>query len=238
MVFENIKKNLKDKIYYEEPNIIIINDDCLNAIKELPDKSIDFVVTDPPYGINIIGGSKSFGSIGGSNIVNVNKYMPIENDDIKIDFTGIFRISKNQIIFGGNYFNFPISKGWIVWDKKCKNNWNDNFSDGELIWTSLNKPLRIFRHLYMGLMKQSKDEINRVHPTQKPLQLMKYILLNYTKETDTILDPFLGSGTTTRACKDLGRKCIGIEINQSYCDIAVKRLGQEVFNFEQNLVKV
>jgi len=202
----------------------IICGDCLEVMKEIPDKSVDLVLTDPPYGINVIGGSKSFGSIGGSNIVKANKYHPIINDDIKIDFTEIFRISKNQVIFGGNYFDLPISKGWIVWDKKTKNNWDDNFSDGELAWTSFKRPLKIFRYLYMGCLQEGKRE-KRVHPTQKPLKLIEYIVENYTNETNIILDPFLGSGTTAVACKSLGRRYIGIEISPEYCEIARKRVN-------------
>ncbi len=210
----------------------IICGDCLEVMKGIPDKSVDLIVTDPPYGINIIGGSKSFGSIGGSKsfgsiggskLVNVNKYKPIINDDIKIDFSEIFRVSKNQIIFGGNYFNLPISKGWIVWDKKKKNDWNDNFSDGEMAWTSFNRPLKIFRYLYMGCLQEGKRE-KRVHPTQKPIELIKWILENYSNKNDIILDPFLGSGTTAVACKELGRKYIGIEISPEYCEIARNRI--------------
>ena len=202
----------------------IICGDCLEVMKDIPDKSMDLVLTDPPYGINVIGGSKSFGSIGGSNIVKANKYHPIINDDIKIDFTEIFRISKNQVIFGGNYFDLPISKGWIVWDKKTKNNWDDNFSDGELAWTSFKRPLKIFRYLYMGCLQEGKRE-KRVHPTQKPLKLIEYIVENYTNETNIILDPFLGSGTTAVACKSLGRRYIGIEISPEYCEIARRRVN-------------
>ena len=211
--------------------------DCLEFMKEIPDKSIDLVLTDPPYGINVIGGAKSFGSIGGAksfgsigganivraNIVRANIYEPIKNDDRKIDFAEIFRVSKNQIIFGGNYFDFPIKKGWIVWDKKCKNDWNDNFSDGELAWTSFDRPLKIFRHLYMGLMRQNKKEIKRVHPTQKPIELMRWIIKNYSNKNDLVLDCFLGSGTTAVACAELGRRYIGVEINEAYCEIARKR---------------
>jgi DNA modification methylase len=215
--------------------------DCLEIMKELPDKSIDLILTDPPYGINIIGGAKAFGSIGGAkafgsisganivkaNIVKANNYSAVVNDNIKIDFSEIFRVSKNQIIFGGNYFDLPISKGWIVWDKKCKNDWDDNFSDGELAWTSFSRPLKIFRHLYMGLLKENKQEIKRVHPTQKPIALMKWILQKYSNENDIVLDPFLGSGTTAVACEMLNRKWIGIEISEEYSAIAKKRIKAE-----------
>jgi len=208
------------KPYYEEDNIQIYCGDCLSILPSFAEKSVDLVLTDPPYGINVIGGS---GSIGGSGYVEVKKYQPVINDDIKIDLTPLFKTSKNQIIFGGNYFSLPVSKGWIVWDKKCKNNWFDNFSDGELAWTSFNKPLRIYRHLNMGALKQGRH-ITRTHPTQKPLELMMWIIDNYSEQNDLILDPFLGSGTTLVACKELGRKGIGIEISKEYCDIAIKRL--------------
>jgi DNA modification methylase len=211
-------------------------------MKKIPDKSIDLVLTDPPYGINVIGGSKPFGSIGGSkpfgsirgskpfgsirgsNFVKANTYRPIVNDDIKVDLSPLFRVAHNQIIFGGNYFNLPISKGWIVWDKKKKNDWDDNFSDGELAWTSFQRPLKIFRWLYMGCMQEGTKE-KRVHPTQKPLELMRWIVKNYSKETDTILDPYMGSGSTGLACKELGRNFIGIEISPEYYKIAENRIN-------------
>lgn len=204
--------------------------DCLEIMKDMPDKSVDLVLTDPPYGISVIGGNKPFGSIGGNNIVKANTYKPIANDNTKVDFADIFRISKNQVIFGGNYFDLPIKKGWIVWDKKKRNDWNDNFSDGELAWTSFDRPLKIFRWLYMGCMQEGKRE-KRCHPTQKPLELMKWIIENYTSEGDTILDPFMGSGTTGVACKELGRNFIGIEINKKYYKIAEKR----IFNTQKSL---
>lgn len=198
--------------------------DCLEVMKTIPDKSVDLVLTDPPYGINIIGGSKPFGSIGGSNLVKANIYKPIVNDNIKVDFVDVFRVSKNQIIFGGNYFNLPISKGWIVWDKKKKNDWDDNFSDGELIWTSFQRPLKIFRWLYMGCMQEGTRE-KRVHPTQKPLELMKWIVKNYSVKHDTILDPYMGSGSTGLACKELGRNFIGIEIDPNYFKTAEQKIN-------------
>ena len=201
----------------------IICGDCLEVMKGIPDKAVDLVLTDPPYGINVIGGS---GSIGGSGIVEVKKYEKVYGDDKAPDLQEVFRVSKNQVIFGGNYFDLPRTNGWILWDKKCKNNWFDNFSDGEMAWTSFLKPLRIFRHLWMGALRDG-ETIIRHHPTQKPQELMVWILENYSKKGDIILDPFLGSGTTAVACKELGRKFIGIEINPKYCEIAQRRLSQE-----------
>jgi len=208
---------MNNKIYYNEDNITIYNDDCLNVIKQFENKTFDLVITDPPYGINVVD---SKGTIGESK----NKYLPIIGDDKKIDLSFCFNISHNQIIFGGNYFNLPISKGWIVWDKKKKNDWNDDFSDGELIWTSFERPLKIFRWLYMGFVQEGKRE-KRVHPTQKPVELMTWILKNYSQESDIIIDPFMGSGSTLIAAKKLGRKAIGIELSKHYCEIAVERLN-------------
>ena len=179
------------------------------------------MITDPPWGINVIG------SIGGSNIVAANKYRPIENDDVKLDLSELFRVSDKQIIFGGNCFEFPLSRGWIVWDKKMKNFWNDNFSDGELAWTSFNRPLKIYRYLYMGLLKEGK-ELPRVHPTQKPIELLEWIIRDYTAPDSLILDPFLGSGTTAVAALKTGRRFIGIEISPEYCKIAQRRVDAEL----------
>jgi DNA modification methylase len=241
---------LPDKnIYHVEDDVIIYCGDCREILPELP--KVDLVLTDPPYGIDVIGGSKSFGSIGGSksfgsiggsksfgsiggsNIVNVNKYISIEGDNEPFNPTFLLGYGKNQIIWGANYFadKLPNSKGWIVWDKKLKNNWDDNFSDVELAWSSFNKPTRCFRHLYMGLLQEG-DRETRVHPTQKPIPLFSWVISKYSEVNDLILDPFLGSGTTAVCAKKLGRKCIGVEISENYCRIAVERLRQQVLPLE------
>ena len=219
--------------YYADESVCIVNADCRLVLPLIPDKSIDLVLTDPPYGIGSIGGSKPFGSIGGSNIVNVNKYMPIQGDDKPFDPRFLLTIGVNQIIWGANYFadKLPSSKGWIVWDKKCKNNWDDNFSDIELAWTSFDRPAKCYRLLYMGLI-QENDREKRVHPTQKPAELFNWILFNYSQPNEIILDPFLGSGTTAYCAKKLNRKCIGIEIEERYCEIAAKRCSQSVMKLE------
>jgi DNA modification methylase len=209
------------KPYYQDEWVTIYNADCRDILPDLP--KVDLVLSDPPYGIDVIGGSK---------LVEVNKYQPIYGDDSKIDLSPLFSVSKNQIIFGGNYFELPITKAWIIWDKKLKNNWNDNFSDGEMAWTSFDTVTRIFRCLYMGLLHPHED--SRVHPTQKPLELMRWIIENYSQVTDIILDPYMGSGSTLVACKELGRHCIGIEIEEKYCEIAAKRLSQCVLPLDFN----
>ena len=199
--------------------------DCLEVMKDIPDKSIDVIITDPPYGI--LGGSKT---IGGSKLYKANEYnCDWDNERISKEILNeIFRISKNQIIFGYNYISdlLPITNSLIVWDKKEKNDWFDNFSDGEIIWTSYKKPLRIYRFLWMGAIRKGK-RTKRVHPTQKPIELMEWIIKNYTNENDTILDCFMGSGSTGVACKHTNRRFIGIELDDNYFEIAKKRIEEE-----------
>ena len=142
------------------------------------------------------------------------------------------RISKNQVIFGGNYYSdyLPASSCWIVWDKDMI---GGNFADCELAWTSFNTAVRIFKWRWCGMLQEDMTNKElREHPTQKPLALFEWILKNYSKENDIILDPFMGSGVTLEACKLMGRKYIGIEINPDYCKIAKERLAQKFFDFQ------
>lgn len=220
------------KPYYEEENITIYNDDCLEVMKDIPDKSIDLVLTDPPYGI----GENNDHNLSRGKLAKCKDYGFYDWDKTKISqdyFIEIKRISKNQIIFGGNYYGSILgdTNCYVVWDK---DNGNNDFADCELAWTSFSSAVRKFKYRWNGMLQGNmKNKETRQHPTQKPLPLMNWILNEYSNTGDLIIDPFLGSGTTARACKDLGRKCIGIEISQKYCDIAVKRLGQEVFNFAE-----
>lgn len=130
------------------------------------------------------------------------------------------------MIFGGNYYELPPCSGWLVWDKKS----NTDFADGELAWNNFNSAVRIFRYLWAGFLKETKEI--RMHPTQKPLSLMKWCINKADKankqQINTIIDPFAGSGTTGRAAKDLGRKAVLIEREERYCEIAAKRMLQEV----------
>ena len=213
----------------------IYNDDCMNILKLLPDKSVDLVLTDPPYnlftnGTTSIGGSKPF-SIGGSNIVNVREY-PAIDWDIKLSkktINEIIRVSKNQIIFGFEHLSdiLPKSRGVYCWDKKRGE--GTTFSDFELIWTSFNKKAEFIRFMWNGMLRENYEvEKNKIqHPTQKPLEIIKILLQKHSKEGDVILDCFMGSGTTAVACKQLNRKFICCEISKEYCDIAKERLKQQ-----------
>jgi len=200
--------------------------DCLEIMKEIDNKSIDLILTDPPYGKKSDKGTGGFGSSKNRRYAdNWDSVIPIA--DV---FNEIFRISRNQIIFGGNYFNLPISNCWLVWDKKGDIAFKNPFADCELIWTSFKKPIKKYLFKQQGFIRDSKDKI--YHPTQKPTGLFQRILEDFSNENDIIFDPFIGSGTTAVACKLLDRNFIGIEINPDYVDIANKRLANTYYQTE------
>ena len=199
--------------------------DCLELMKGLDDESVDAVITDPPYGI--LNGSKS---IGGNNLSLVKVYSEIkwDNKPTKELISEIFRVSKKQVFFGAEYFTdiLPQSKGWYIWDKRKPE--GTNFASCELIWTSSNFPNRIIRFMWNGMFKDISDMKKEIiyHPTQKPLYVMRKLINDLTEEGDTILDPFMGSGTTGVACQQLGRNFIGYEISPDYFKIAEKRIKE------------
>lgn len=182
-------------------------------MKALPDKCVDCVITDPPYGL----GNRL--SDGGGKLKNTPMSVLYRTGDWvdvvpkKEVFDSIFRVSKNQIICGGNYFNLPPTRCIIAWDKT---NYLHTLSDWEYIWTSFDSPAKMYR-------RRSLD-LNRKHPTQKPVALMKWIIDKYTTPDAIILDPFSGSGTTGVACIETGRNFLGFEIDPRWCDLANKRI--------------
>lgn len=126
---------------------------------------------------------------------------------------------KNQSSLGGNYFELPPTKCWLVWDKEV----NGNFADAELAWTNLDKPVRLLRHMWNGMLRKDGEE-RHGHPTQKPIGVMKWCINHLPEGSSTILDPFMGSGTTGVAAVQMGRNFIGIEREPKYFDIACKRI--------------
>ncbi|MEM6884062.1 MAG: DNA methyltransferase [Verrucomicrobiota bacterium] len=135
------------------------------------------------------------------------------------------RLCKKQIIFGGNYYDLPPTKCWLVWDKE---NGENDFADCELAWTNLEKAVRRKLHQWNGMLRKGKEA--RHHPTQKPLEVMAWAL-KQAGEVQTVLDPWMGSGTTLRACKDAHVHCVGIERQRKYCEIAVDRMAQTTMGF-------
>lgn len=192
--------------------------DCREILPLLP--KVDAVVTDPPYGIGEAGGEKNRRGPGRTRFA-VPKHEDIGWDDQRPDadtFRAIMDKAPIWMVFGGNYFAdlFPPSMGWLYWDKKL----GGDFSDGELVYTNRKAALRSFSmHAFEGL----KGGQLREHPTQKPAPLMRWCL-QQIPDARTILDPFMGSGTTGVACVKLGRKFIGIEIEPKYFEIACKRI--------------
>ena len=201
----------------------IYNMDCLEGMKLLPDKCIDLVLTDPPYGI----GETNEKNLSRGNWAKPTDYGHYDWDKQKISkeyFDEMFRVSKNQIIFGGNYYieYLKNSSCWIVWDKK---NGNNDFADCELAWTSFKTAVRKFDWRWNGMLQEKPSwKEKRYHPTQKPVLLMMKIIDTYSKENQVILDPFMGCGSILIACQKLNRHFIGFEINPDYCKIAEKDL--------------
>lgn len=196
--------------------------DCLEFMRTLPDKHIDAVVTDPPYGINADKGTAGFGIRSGRHYESEWDSQPPEAEI----FEKILSFSERCFIFGGNYFTdrLPVGRHWIVWDKVGEMKFQNPFSDAELIWTNINKKtVKKYVVIQQGFISKEKE---RFHPTQKPVSLIKSILEDYTKEGDTIFDPFMGSGTTGVACMQLGRNFVGCEIDPDYFKIAEKRIKQ------------
>jgi site-specific DNA-methyltransferase (adenine-specific) len=200
----------------------IYNMDCLDGMREIPDKSIDLIITDPPYGIGV-GGAKPFGKIGDANCIEPTEYLLFKDSEppTKEYFDEAFRISKNQIIFGGNYFELPPNPCWIVWDKDN----TGNFADCELAWTSFPTAVRKFTYRWNGMLQEDMvhKEI-RFHPTQKPVKLFEWIIKNYAKPGDKICDPFFGSGSCLVACIRMGYQFIGFEKEPSYFEKAQIRI--------------
>lgn len=210
----------------------IYNIDCLEGLKQIEDKSIDLLLTDIPYGLKI--GNMNFIKCRTGGVAERTDYSKhnVEWDNRtlnKEEVNELLRISKQQVIFGGNFIanHLPISRCWVVWDKKTEDKYTNDFSDCELIYTSFNKPSRMIRYLWNGMLQDNmKNKEKRVHPTQKPVAVVRTLLEWFSKENDLILDSFIGSGTTALACKQLKRNFIGFEINKEYCDITNKRLEQ------------
>ncbi|MGE0236069.1 DNA-methyltransferase [Methylocystis sp.] len=196
----------------------IILGNCLDTLVRLPDKSIDLLCTDPPYGIGI---SKR-GQIGTGRPFTPKRWDT--SAPPKAYFDEMRRVSKAQIIWGGNYFAnmLPASRCWLVWWK------NDGlpchtFADCEIAWTSFDKNAQVFNSRWRGFVRDSKEP--RVgHPTQKALEVMKWCIASFSKPGDTVIDPFLGSGTTAVAAKLLGRNFIGVEQDEEYVAMARQRL--------------
>ena len=208
--------------YFRDDAVVIYNADCRDLLPKMP--KVDLVLTDPPYGIGEANGkNKSRGLLANSKDFGNHNW-----DDKPIDaalLQLVLAAGRTQIIFGGNFYDLPPSPCWLVWDK---DNGATDFADCELAWTNKGGAVRRLRYRWQGMLQEHMGQKEqRWHPTQKPLPVMKWCI-EQTGDAQTILDPFMGSGTTLRAAKDLGRFAVGIEIEEYYCEIAAQRMAQMV----------
>lgn len=209
------------KPYYQDDYVTLYHGDCRDILPHL--EPVDLVLTDPPYGIGeAAGANKSRNKMAVAKDYGDDDW---DNEPIPQDLINQL-INQPAVIFGGNYYAMPPSSCWLVWDKHI----TGDFADCELAWTNLPGAVRKIDYLWNGCMKKRPEQ--RWHPTQKPLDVMKWCITQadtkLKKTIASILDPFAGAGTTLRAAKDMNRKSIGIEREQKYCDVIVKRLRQEV----------
>lgn len=196
--------------------ITITNEDCMELLKRTPDNYYSLALVDPPYGIN--AGKMTMG-IGNHKFTKGKDWdSEIPKDEY---FQELFRVSKNQIIWGGNYFPLPLNNNWVIWDKL---NPNLSFSEAELAWCSINKNVRIFKR-YSAM---EDEDGKKQHPTQKPIILYKWILDKYAKQGDKILDTHLGSGSIAIACHDYGYELTACELDKEYYDKAIQRIKNHV----------
>lgn len=206
--------------------INIYNKDCLEALKEMQDNQFDLAIVDPPYGIGE-DGKKNHSR---NKLAKATKYTPKSWDNSapkKEYFIQLKRISNNVIIWGANHFieNIPNanSSSWIVWDKDN----SGDFADCELAYTSFKSAVRKYKFRWNGMLQgDMRNKEQRIHPTQKPVKLYEWLLMNYAKEGDKILDTHLGSGSIALACYNLGYDLEGYELDKEYYDNALKRLKQ------------
>lgn len=201
--------------------IELLNIDCMQYMATLPDKAFDLALVDPPYGIdaaNMTMGRGSGNDTGKHTLKNWDKAIPDANY-----FNELKRVSAHQIIWGGNYFLdfLGATRCFLIWDKK---DYNSDFAAGELAWTSFDMNTKI----YQRARSQENDSIGKIHPTQKPIRLYEWLLTNYAKPGQRILDTHLGSGSSAIAAKNFGVDFVGCELDKDYYDAAVERFARAI----------
>ena len=197
----------------------ITNEDNIQLMARYKDNYFDLAIVDPPYGIKANkekehNGWKDYGIKEWDNEIPKDEY-----------FKELFRVSKNQIVWGGNYMTkyLPPKMCWLLWDKGQR---DFSLADGELAWTSFDKALRIFTMPRGTALYDAKKNGGKIHPTQKPVKLYEWLLMNYAKEEDKILDTHLGSGSIAIACHNLGFDLTACELDKEYYNAAIKRIEQ------------
>lgn len=216
--------------YYSDDLVTLYHGDCREILPRLD--GITALVTDPPYGIKV---QTNYGSRGRGAATRSHDYGPsMIGDDGPFDPAHLLGYPR-VVLFGANHYadKLPASPCWLVWDKldgltsRREVGFNDQ-ADTELVWTNKRAPARLFSHRWMGMLKASERGVRRVHPTQKPVDLMRWVLLATTVDGDLIADPYAGSGSTLVAARALGRRVIGVEIDERYCEVIATRLSEQV----------
>jgi len=192
--------------------------DCMEILPTL--EKVDVVVTDPPYGLQ----ENAHRVASRGKLAKTTDYGSFDWDKepaSRQHIDAIVASCNEAVIFGGNYFHLPPARCWLIWDK---DNGSNDFADAEMAWTNIQGSVRLIRHKWNGMLRASENKVPRVHPTQKPIVVMEWAISQCRKGARTVLDPFMGSGTTGVACANMGRKFIGIEIERKYFDIACERI--------------
>ena len=195
----------------------LYNMDCMDGMKHFPDNYFELAIVDPPYGIKRFGDRVELSN-------RICKEAKINKWDIKPSreyFDELFRISQNQIIWGANNFDLPMSEYFVVWDKFQT---VDNFASAEYAWTNIKMPAKVFRYAIHKEMAERKENGGKIHPTQKPIKLYEWLLTKYANKGDKILDTHVGSASSLIACYNLGFDYIGFEIDKDYFDSAQQRI--------------
>lgn len=197
----------------------LYNMDCMELLKATPDKFYDLAIIDPPYGIARFGNRVELSN-------RLCKEAKLNKWDVKPEieyFNELFRVSKKAIIWGANNFILPESEYFIVWDKQQS---VANFASAEYAWTNIKMPAKVFRHSIHQVMATRKEDGGKIHPTQKPVALYEWLLTNYAKQGDKILDTHLGSGSHAIATNNLGFDLTACELDKDYFEASVKRIKQ------------
>lgn len=221
--------------FYAENGITIYHADCADVLPLIDPTSVGLLLTDPPYGIAwkapTAGGRMTVAGKYEYDMPGSTQTARVQGDDFQFDLTALMRFGR-VVIFGANYFQHPPG-GLVIWDKTGGGKAQSFMPGAEVAWTNVVGGCHIFHQMWTGAYRDHADpEWNfRVHPTQKPTKLMRWIIEKWTKPGDLVLDPYMGSGPVAQACHETGRRYIGVEIVESYCQVAVQRLAQGVLAF-------
>lgn len=216
--------------YYSDSTITLYHADCREVLPHIAPASVDLLLTDPPYGIAYKATSRGrdAGAMEGEGVIG---------DDHPFDPSHLLPFGR-CVIWGGNYMTDKLPpSGWIVWSKAQDNRWahsSHSRSMAELAWTNLHRYVALYNCFWAGspMYRKGAERGSQLHPTQKPVELMRWIVDRYTEPGDLVLDPYMGSGPVAQACKETGRRYIGIEVEERYCATAVRRLDQGVFDLD------